>query len=244
MHLKHLRPYQLQELVASGHPLLVPAGCIETHGPHMAIGHDTLIVEEICDRVAARTPCAIAPSFDYGPTGYALGGPADGTIDPDYDAFAHLVKSILHNFIAMGFRKTYIIITHQGMDGALALAFKKGAAELHFETVLSQGHPHGWWGDRSELDRMEDWGGRIDVQPMILPEASPPAGGDHAGYNETSFLLATRPELVEQDRLSAAAPWYCRQDEDKNSWTANAEHGQAMVDAVVETWVAKIDRES
>ena len=80
MHLKHLRPYQLQELVASRHPLLVPAGCIETHGPHMAIGHDTLIVEEICDRVAARTPCAIAPSFDYGPTGYALGGPADGGI--------------------------------------------------------------------------------------------------------------------------------------------------------------------
>ena len=69
------------------------------------------------------------------------------------------------------------------------------------------------------------------------------AGGDHAGYNETSFLLATRPELVEQDRLSADAPWYCRQDEEKNSWTANAEHGQAMVDAVVETWVAKIDRE-
>ena len=54
MHLKHLRPYQLHELVASGHPLLVPAGCIETHGPHMAIGHDTLIVEEICERVAAR----------------------------------------------------------------------------------------------------------------------------------------------------------------------------------------------
>ena len=243
MHLKHLRPYQLQELVVSGHPLLVPAGCIETHGPHMAIGHDTLIVEEICERVAARTSCAIAPSFDYGPTGYALGGPADGTIDPDYDAFARLVKSILRNFVAMGFRKAYVIIMHQGMDAPLALAFKKGAAELQFETVLGQGHPHGWWGDKSELDRIGNWSGRIDVQPMILPGASPPAGGDHAGYNETSFLLATRPDLVEQDRLSDDSPWYCRQDEEKNSWTANAEHGQAMVDAVVETWVAKIDRE-
>ena len=73
MYLKHLRPYQLTDAVAQGHPLLVPAGCIETHGPHMAIGHDTLIVEEICDRVAERTACVIAPSFDYGPTGYALG---------------------------------------------------------------------------------------------------------------------------------------------------------------------------
>ena len=117
MYLKHLRPYQLTDAVAQGHPLLVPAGCIETHGPHMAIGHDTLIVEEICDRVVARTPCVIAPSFDYGPTGYALGGPADGTIDPDYDAFGGLAKSILRNFIEMGFRKTYVIIMHQGMGG-------------------------------------------------------------------------------------------------------------------------------
>ena len=45
MHLKHLRPYQLRHAVASNWPLLIPAGCVETHGPHMAIGHDTIIVE-------------------------------------------------------------------------------------------------------------------------------------------------------------------------------------------------------
>ena len=59
------------------------------------------------------TPCVIAPPFDYGPTGYALGGPADGTIDPDYDAFSSLAKSILCNFIEMGFRKTWSSM-HQG----------------------------------------------------------------------------------------------------------------------------------
>ena len=79
--------------------------------------------------------------------------------------------------------------------------------------------------------------GQIQVLPMILPAASPPAGGDHAGYNETSFLLATRPELVEQDLLDDKAPWYCRQDEENNSWTANAEHGNKMVDAVIEAWL-------
>ncbi|MEE2628870.1 MAG: creatininase family protein, partial [Candidatus Latescibacterota bacterium] len=75
------------------------------------------------------------------------------------------------------------------------------------------------------------------------PASSPPAGGDHAGYNETSFLIAARPELVEQERLDDNAPWYCRGDEKKNSWTANAEHGQAMIDAVVDAWVEKIDGE-
>lgn len=236
MHLKHLRPYQLRHAVASNWPLLIPAGCVETHGPHMAIGHDTIIVEEICERIARRLDVIIAPPFDFGPTGYALGSPAEGTIDPDYDAHAAFVKSILSNFLQMGFRRIYVPIMHQGMNAPLALAFKKAAAELVFEAALDAGHPRGWWADVKLKDEVR-WGA-IDVQPMILPAASPPAGGDHAGYNETSFLLATRPELVEQERLDIdPAPWYCRQDEDRNSWTANVEHGQAMVDAVVDAWV-------
>ena len=243
MYLKHMRPYQLKAAVAAGTPLLVPAGCIETHGPHMAIGHDTIIVEEVCERLDHRLDVVIAPPFDFGPTGYALGGPEDGTIDPDYDAFSAFVKTILHNFREMGFARIYVIIMHQGMEAPLALAFRKAAAELAFEIVLERGYPRGWWADEKLKDEASPlaWG-RIGVYPMILPAASPPAGGDHAGHNETSFLLATRPELVEQDRLDENAPWYCREQEDKNSWNANPEHGQAMVDAVVEAWVNEIER--
>ena len=241
MKLKHVRPYQLRDATENSRPLLIPAGCIETHGPHMAIGHDTIIVEEICQRIADQIEVLIAPSFDYGPTGYALGGPEDGTIDPDYAAFSTYVKSILRNFLDMGFAKIYVIIMHQGMEAPLALTFKKAAAELTFEQVLAQGHPPGWWGDKDQMGKVGPIWGKIEVHPMILPAASPPAGGDHAGYNETSFLMATRPELVEQDRLDDNAPWYCRQDEEKNSWTANVAHGQKMVDAVVKAWVEKIE---
>ncbi|HCV25777.1 MAG TPA: hypothetical protein DGN59_20160 [Candidatus Latescibacteria bacterium] len=241
MHLKHVRPDQLRHAVQAGHPLLVPAGCIETHGPHMAIGHDTIIVEEICERIAARMNVIIAPSFDYGPTGYALGGPEDGTIDPDYGAFGGLVKSVLHNFLEMGFAQIVVIIMHQGMGAPLAQAFSKAAAELSFEGMLEKGYPRGWWADAKLKDEVA-WG-RIQVAPMILPASAPPAGGDHAGYNETSFLMATRPELVDQTRLDDDAPWYCGHDQERNSWTANVEHGQAMVDAVVDAWVDRLGGE-
>lgn len=241
MYLKHMRPHQLHEAVERGDPLLVPAGCIETHGPHMAIGHDTIIVEEICDRIAERMPVVIAPPFDYGNTGYALGGPADGTIDPDYEGFGRFVKSILRNFLEMGFKRIFVPIMHQGMEAPLALTFKRAAAELSFEMVLDDGHPRGWWAD-GKLSKTASRFGRIQVLPMILPDASPPAGGDHAGYNETSFLLATRPELVDQSKLDDNAPWYCRQDEEKNSWTANADHGQRMVDAVVAAWLKLLEK--
>ena len=239
MYLKHMRPYQLKAAVAANRPLLVPAGCIETHGPHMAIGHDTIIVEEICARVAERLDVVIAPSFDYGPTSYALGGPADGTIDPDYDGFHRVVKSVLRNFLEMGFKRVVVIIMHQGMGGPLAQSFSKAASELSGERVLEK-YPRGWWADPELRDRWGDFGS-VEVEPMILPKASPPAGGDHAGYNETSFLIATRPELVEQDRLAGDAPWYCGvEGEERTSWSANAEHGQAMVDAVVDAWVSRL----
>jgi creatinine amidohydrolase/Fe(II)-dependent formamide hydrolase-like protein len=147
-----------------------------------------------------------------------------------------MARSILSNYLQMGFQRIYVPIMHQGMNAPLALAFKKAAAELAFETVLDAGHPKGWWADENLKDVVR-WGA-IDVQPMILLAASPPANGDHAGYNETSFLMAVRPELVEQDRLDKEkAPWYCRENDENNSWTANVEHGQAMVDAVVDAWV-------
>ena len=236
MYLKYMRPHQLHEDVERGDPLLVPAGCIETHGPHMAIGHDTIIVEEICKRVARHVNVVISPPFDFGPTGYALGGPEDGTIDPDYSAFESYVKSILRNFLEIGFQRVYVMIMHQGMEAPLALTFKKAASELAFEMVLEKGYPRGWWADAT-LSQESHHFGRIQVYPMILPEASPPAGGDHAGYNETSFLLATRPELVDQSQLDEHAPWYCHQNKTRNSWTANEAHGNVMVEAVINAWV-------
>lgn len=242
MYLKHMRPYQLHDAVERELPLLIPAGCIECHGPHMAIGHDTIIVEDVCERIAEQMPCVIAPSFDYGPTGYAVSGPEMGTVDPDYTAFGLYVKSVLRAFLDMGFKTIVTIIMHQGMEMPLALAFKKAAAELSCETALET-RPRGWWGARPPHEYPEKVFGRIQVYPMILPEATPPAGGDHAGYNETSFLLATHPDFVEQNRLDEQAPWYCHMGEEKSSATANEAHGRVMMDAVVAAWVDRLKQD-
>jgi creatinine amidohydrolase len=242
MYLKHMRPDQLADIVQRGLPLLVPAGCIECHGPHMAIGHDTLIVEDVCRRIAHQLDCVIAPSIEYGPTGYAVSGPAQGTIDVDYVSFGQYSKSVLRAFCEMNFRTIIVIIMHQGMEGPLALALRKGAAELAFERRLETRSP-GWWGARRPTpeEDHETWG-RILVRPMILPAATPPASGDHAGYYETSFLLAAHPELVDQSRLSGDAPWYCEMDKLQSSATATAEFGEIMMKAVVDAWVDELKR--
>ena len=53
MNLQHTLPHQLKTALDAGWPLLVPSGCIEYHGPHLPLGVDTLIVDELCQRVAA-----------------------------------------------------------------------------------------------------------------------------------------------------------------------------------------------
>jgi creatinine amidohydrolase/Fe(II)-dependent formamide hydrolase-like protein len=163
-----------------------------------------------------------------------------GTIDPDYPSFGLLVKSVLRAFCEMGFRTIVVIIQHQGMEAPLALAFKKAAAEMAFEGALEE-RPRGWWGERplTAGENREVWG-RIHVRPLLLPAASPPAHGDHAGYYETSLLLACRPDLVEQDRLDETAPWYCHMGEEKSSATATAEQGSVMLEAIANAWVGEL----
>lgn len=94
--------------------------------------------------MAKRLDGVISPPFDFGPTGYAPDGPEDGTIDPVYDAFGPYVKSILRNFLGMGFGRVYVMITHQGMEAPLALAFKKAAAELSWRHSSSWPHVRNW----------------------------------------------------------------------------------------------------
>ena len=104
MQLQHLLPHQLKLAVDEGWPLLVPAGCIEYHGPHLPLGVDTLVVEELCRRVAARTKAVVAPPFWYGPTGYAVTGPDKGTVDVSTERFGRHAKDVLAAFWDIGFK--------------------------------------------------------------------------------------------------------------------------------------------
>ena len=46
---------------------------------------------------------------------------------------------------------------------------------------------------------------------------------------------------MEQERLDGDVLWYCGVErENQTSWSANIEHGQTMIDAVVDAWVARL----
>jgi creatinine amidohydrolase len=239
MRLQYALPHQFRLAIEEKWPLLVPSGCIEYHGPHQALGLDTLLVEALLTQVAQRFKCMVAPPFWYGPASYAVSGPDMGSIDVSTERFGRHVKDVLGSFWDAGFHWIIVGVHHQGLDGPESLAIRQAAAEIIFEKTHAE-RGDGWWGKAplSEEDHLFE---RIQVWPSVLPQAQKKGVvmADHAGFYETSLLMTSYPELVELDRLGADAPWYCRTSESKASM-ANIEDGQKMWKAMVDAWVEKL----
>ncbi|MCU0507468.1 MAG: creatininase family protein [Anaerolineae bacterium] len=238
MQLQHLLPHQLQQAIRQGWPLLVPAGCIEYHGPHLPLGVDTLIVEELCSRVARRVDAVVAPPFWYGPTGYAVTGPDQGTVDVSTERFGRHAKDVLGAFWDIGFKWIIVCQHHQSVDGPEALAIRQAAAEVAFEKTLAE-RGKGWWG-RNPLPVDDNVFERIQVWPSVLPPADKVATlSDHAGFYETALILGARPDLVDLDRLGMNAPWYTHASS-SSARRATQEAGARMWSAMVDAWVDKL----
>ena len=236
MRLQHLLPHQLGKAISDGWPLLIPTGCIEYHGPHMAIGLDTILVEELLMRVSERLDAIVAPPFWYGPTGYAVTGPDQGTVDVSTERFGRHVKDVLGSFWDMGFRWIVVGVHHQQMDGPESLAIRQAAAEVTFEKAHAE-RGDAWWG-KSPLPPNDRIFERVQVWPSVLPAAADQGVvmADHAGYYETSLLMAARPDLVQMDRLGMSAPWFSTTPDSK-AGKASLQEGERMWKAMVDAWV-------
>lgn len=239
MLLQHLLPHQLKTAIDEGWPLLVPTGCIEYHGPHAALGLDTIIVETLLTRVAQHINCIVAPPFWYGPTGYAVTGPDQGTVDVSTERFGRHVKDVLSSFWDMGFNWIIVGVHHQQMDGPETLAIRQAAAEAIFEKTHAK-RGDAWWG-KAPLETDDNVFERIQVWPSVLPAAAEQGVemADHAGFYETSLLMAANPELVKLEHLGMGAPWYTV-NKDSKARKANIEDGERMWQAMESAWVDQL----
>jgi len=240
MELAKALPHQFETAIAQKWPLLVPTGCVEYHGPHLPLGSDTLIVQTLLQRVAEQVDCLVAPPIWYGPTGYAVSGPSQGTMDVSTERFGRHVKDILSSFWRMGFRWIVVCVHHQQMDGPEALSIRQAAAEVTFEHSLND-RGESWWG-KAPLPVEDNVFERLQVWPSVLPAAAEKGVvlADHAGFYETSLVMAGFPELVEIARLGMNPPWYSVTPDSK-AWKATVEDGERLWQAMVNAWVDRLN---
>ncbi len=239
MKLIEMLPEQVRQAVEKNTPVVLAAGVIEYHGPHLPIGTDFLIANSIIEGVESRCEVVLAPPLPLGPTGSWAAGPEDGEFDFPPEPFFQFVKAELRGLLDMGFRRILVLQHHQGPEGAQSLCIRRAATELAIEDGLAESGGHSW-GQLPPEERPEVFG-RIQVlAPTSFlegEEANIPWG--HASLGETGYILGVYPELAKMENLPAdpQIEWL------QNSGQATGAMGEKWYELCVNSWVEALKGE-
>ncbi|MFJ8887050.1 creatininase family protein [Streptomyces sp. NPDC102402] len=169
---------------------LLPIGSQEQHAGHLPMGTDTLLAEAVVDRALALldeeatdgAPSLVRlPTLPYGHSPHHLFAAALTLSAPTLEA---VLGEILDSLAACGYRRVLVVNGHGGNDEIMKLAVKRFALRAEVTAAACS-----YW----TVTSGEEDGGRPDVTP------------GHAGWFETSLMLAAHPALV-RTPVPARAP--------------------------------------
>ena len=210
-------PDDIEAAVAEFPVAWLPFGCLERHGPHMALGNDGIKAHAICTLTAQQyggvvcpvsfvhmggDECELSRNWVAGMGGPKLWGPY---LPPEL--FYPMYIALLRQMEMLGFKVVMAITGHYG-------------GPEHDMRLLAERYVQ-----RSPLRicAMSD-GEAINYQGI---------GGDHAGRTETSQLAYLRPDLVDVQRLPAPSDWSPSLVAGRDACQASAELGERIVESQI-----------
>lgn len=174
--------------IASENPVLVvPAGSIEQHGPHLPLTTDTVIARGLAERVARALHGYTVEALPYGMRSdpYSGGGEAHpGTLSLRPETMVALTVDVLGGLAEDGFRRLLLLSAHYENAPLLREAARRVIQAHRAVRVLFCN----WW----------------DLPPReqiltLFPAGFPGMELEHAGLLETSLMLYLAPSLVRSD---------------------------------------------
>ena len=167
----------------AGHAAMLPVGATEQHGPHLGCGVDSVIAEQLCAAVAAKTGVTMLPTLPYGCSlGHSRRWP--GTIALTPPLLIELVKQIGEWAYHSGVRRLFIVNAHVTNAAPLRCALEMLRAEHDdlMVTVLNT----------------------ATLSERVRQFHAADAADWHANDAETSLMLAIAPQGVRPDKLTEA----------------------------------------
>jgi creatinine amidohydrolase len=155
--------------------VILPAGSVEQHGPHLPTGTDIFAANVIGHAVAERMDGLVLPGGPLGVTPFHM--PYEGTISLTPDTYMRLVKETCASTASHGAKYLLILNWHEGNIPSLAIA----ADSLHREHGMTV----------------------LTVQACYVAAdlfGAEYGGLTHGGEIEALAVLACHPELVHLDR--------------------------------------------
>ncbi len=170
---------RVKALSDAGAVALLPVGSTEAHGPHLPLGVDVVIAEEVCRRtsVLLAVDTVLFPASVYSLTDFAA--PFSGTVSVPAATAKALLISVLQG-MAKSFSRIAVVNHHlEPAHFRLVHAAAKEAASLSPSAkIVVADH------------RREPVGPQLGDEFMH--------GGSHAGGYETSLMLSAAPHLVDE----------------------------------------------
>ena len=157
---------------------LLPFGIIEKHGPHLPLGTDLMNVRHVALAAVQTDFAVVFPEYYFGQIFEAKHEP--GTIAYSTSLQLQLLQETADEMARNGCKKVLIVNGHGGNE--------------HLLPYFAQ----------TQLEKQHDY------VVYVLALFDPPPGGPvkkttndmHAGEQETSEMLISRPDLVHQDRAN------------------------------------------
>src|SRR5882757_8099456 len=164
--------------------LVLPTAAIEQHGHHLPLATDTLInnllLGRALEKLPAKLPVYALPPVHYGKSNEHIGFP--GTLSVSATTFMAVLRDLGASLSKANFQKLVLYNTHGGNTSLVDVMARDLRAEFGLRTFTLHGS------------------GGISFEGLDPQER---AYGFHAGEVETSFLLASIPELVDRSAYTA-----------------------------------------
>ena len=218
-----LRPQAFRERLAARPLAYLPLGTLEWHGEQLPLGSDALISEGVMVECAQRFGGIVMPPIHLGPCRASL--QQDGSLLHGMDmSDATTPQRPLEGscyWVSQGVFLTLV-------DGILEQLKRAG-----FTAVFADGHGPSrasWVANLAEREArfgLKLLGVTEEVRPRWQSQM------DHAGGNETSLVMAIRPELVDLGALDADRQVWPQGVSGEDPRDATAEHGRDCMEVSI-----------
>lgn len=169
--------------------VILPVGALEEHGPHLPLSADIVQPMKLARAIAAKRNALILPPFWYGYCSSTRNFP--GTVSIEVDTLRMVARDLVADIYRNGIRKLLVLSGHAGAGHMSAL--REGAKEV------AARH------DDYKIVVLTDY----EFAYELLGKDGIPAKDGHAGFVETSRMLAAAPKLVKgHTRVKPDAPTY------------------------------------
>ena len=174
---------EAREAIARGVVAILPIGSTEAHGPHLPLGTDVIISEEMslqaAEKLNARgVETLVLPPISYSVTDFSAEFP--GTISIKKETAVALIRDICVSLYEQGARLIAIANSHLEPDHVASIDEAIGKVRQESGRLVA-------FPDK----RRRRWAERLTEEFR--------RGDCHAGSYETSLVMASRPELVRED---------------------------------------------